>query len=221
MGAIVERIEQLGSADVQVDVVSLRDGAVRVAPDRSGEPAFGLPPFQDVPNPPRAAIRVTPLDDALTPGNRDFTMSVEARLDARSTGNPVDNGDNLLQRGLASDESQFKIELDNARPMCRLQGSEGAVEVRAHDRVKAGTWYRITCVREGDLLTLSVTTLVGAGSQEVQSREVTGPVGAITWNQATPPLSVGAKFAPGGELIRSATDQFNGQVANPVLRIDE
>jgi hypothetical protein len=84
---------------------------------------------------PRAVVRVVPEGpDALDPGTGRFESGADVVLDATSESGAVgstDNGDNLVQRGLFDDLSQYKVQLDARRPSCRVKGSAGTVFVTA------------------------------------------------------------------------------------------
>ncbi|MFK5581964.1 hypothetical protein [Serinicoccus sp. LYQ131] len=194
------------------------------ARDGTGRPALRLPAYSSSPSPGRAIVRVTPVGgsaDPLAPGTRDFVVGADFALDTESQGTEVDGGNNLIQRGLASDESQFKIDIDDRRPLCRVQGSQGVAEVRMTGEVQPERWHRATCSRTGDEVRLTVEVLddgVGTALETVTVEVVTGD---LRWDRAQTPVSVGGKLAANGEIIRSATDQFNGAVANPVLQITD
>src|SRR5690606_25565528 len=103
-----------------------------------------------------------------SPDDRDFSWGASFRLDAVSTGNPVDNGDNLIQRGLSSQPAMFKAELDLRRPGCTLKGTEGELIVRAATKVEPGIWYAVRCERQGDRLTVRVWEYRGGDPVEVE-----------------------------------------------------
>jgi hypothetical protein len=90
------------------------------------------------------------------------------------------------------------------------------VDLRADLRTKPDRWYEVRCARVGDQVTLTVVEFLPDGSTEETSETASGPIGTVAWVDKVPPLSIGAKLAPNGELIKSATDQFNGEIANPV-----
>lgn len=216
---------QSGTARVTVEVVSRDGGEVQVARGRDDELVLDFPAFdaQDQ-RPPRAVVRVTPAGggaDPLAPGDADFSFGAEFRIDAESKGTKVDNGDNLVQRGLASDPSQYKLELDGDRPACRIRGSAGDVQVRLEEQVLPGTWYAATCSRSADSVELTVMEYGLYGRTEEFSVTQTGPTGTLAWPKAQTPVSVGGKLAADGQVIRSATDQFNGLVTAPFLTIQD
>jgi hypothetical protein len=164
--------------------------------------------------------------DVLAPGRRDFAWSAAFKVDAESarrTSGSHDNGDNLFQRGLYKD-TQFKLDVDEHRPGCRLRGStgsSGAVRVVSPVTVSAKRWYRATCTRTGRKLTITLARFDSHGRVDRSwSRTATskGGFGSVTWQNIRTPVSVGGKLTPRGTLTRSS-DQFNGVVDNPALRI--
>lgn len=211
--------------EVDVDVVKRDGGSVHAVVGPLGTPALLFPAFLPVDEPPRAVVRVVPSQgaaaDPLTPGPADFTFGADFAVDAQSQGTTADSGNNLLQRGLASDVSQFKIEVDNRRPSCHIQGPDGVAQVRVDHRVLPDRWYRVRCSRTRDTLHLTVSSLRGGTPRLVEEVRADGvPTGDLQWPHGVP-VSVGGKLAADGTLIRSATDQFNGVIAMPVLQIDE
>ena len=222
-GSALTGLEQIGTLPVTVAVVSRSGGAIKVSEGRDGEPVLDMPRFVEEKDPPRAVVRVTATatasDDPLAPRKADFSFGADFRKDSESSGTDVDNGDNLIQRGLASDPSQYKIELDRGRPACRILGSRGSVEVKADRRVNSGRWYRIRCSRNDDTVTLDLIEYAPYERVVMSSAKAEGEIGSLLWPRQETPLSVGGKLAANGDMIKSATDEFNGAISNPVLTI--
>lgn len=221
-GSPLSTADQLGTAPVTRDVVRASGGALKAGGWRNGSRAFDFPAFTWSSTPPRAVLRVTPLGigDPLAPGGSNFSFGADFRKDSSSSGTSVDNGDNLIQRGLWGDSAQYKIEVDGGRPGCRIKGDGGSVAVRAPLQVDSRLWYRVRCSRVANTVTLTVKEYRADGTVRSVSAQGTGTIGRLTWPKVRTPLSVGGKLAPDGALIRSATDQFNGLVTAPQLRID-
>jgi hypothetical protein len=74
------------------------------------------------------------------------------------------------------------------------------------------------CYRRADTLTVAVTELGADGWGAPIAAQVSGPVGSVQFPAAMP-ISIGGKIDEDGDLIRSATDQFNGWIADPVVQI--
>lgn len=216
-----DRFTQLGTAEVETSVVSLAGGRIRTAPGPFAGRAMMLPAFTAAARYPRAVIKVTNASrhDQLSPGTAAFAWGADFRLDRRSESatDPVDNGDNLIQRGLFGEPAEYKAELDMRRGGCTATGTRGTVIVRTRELVRPRVWYRMRCLRRGNTLTVTVAQL-DAGPGVCQSAHASGPIGAIRIARAIP-VSIGGKLAPDGAVIRSATDQFNGEIANPVIDI--
>lgn len=127
--------------------------------------ALRLPAYSGAAAPPRAALQLASSGprDPLDVGVQDFEFGADFRLDAESQGTEVDGGNNLIQRGLASDPGQFKIDVDGGRVGCRVAGSEGVVEARISSSVRPDTWYRARCSRNGDVVDVRIVAATGAG----------------------------------------------------------
>lgn len=210
----------VGTDALDIDAVALNGGVITADRDSFGEPALRFPAFSLDDEPPRAIVRVT--QDAsggvLDVGEDTFTFGVDFALDAVSFGTTVDGGNNLIQRGLASGESQFKIDSDGSNVLCRVAGLDGILEARITADLEAGEWYRVRCVRRDESVELSLAPLSVVGSTVRVTEE--GPLGALSFEEGVP-LSLGGKLAANGAVIRSATDQFNGVLAQPFLTVGE
>jgi hypothetical protein len=127
----------------------------------------------------------------------------------------VDNGNNLVQRGLGDDLSQYKVQVDHRRVSCRVAGDLGAVEPKSRMKVEPGHWYSVTCARVGRTVTLVVRSLAGHQADRVALR---GDTGSVTASGSTP-LAVGGKVTDEGRVIRLNSDQFNGLVDDVFLEV--
>jgi hypothetical protein len=205
-----------GAAALTVRTVTHNGGTVATTEGRDGG-AVRFPAFRSS-SPPLAALAVTDRDgaDDLAPGAARFRFGADFALDPTSQGSKVDNGNNLLQRGLWGHPMQYKLELDGKRPLCRVKGASGAVSVRSSVTVAADSWYRAVCERNGSTVTLTVTEL-GSGTSSTSS--ASGATGQMRPSSASVPLSVGAKLDAGGRLVTGASDQFNGKVDNAFVDV--
>ena len=216
-GSVVSEVINSGDADLSIDIVSANGGTLRSL-DQRGQ-SIRTPDFVPSNNEPRAVLRVRSIGDggdALDPGEAPFVFGADFALDRVSDGTSVDNGDNLVQRGLASDPAQYKLELDNRRPTCRIRGESGDIRVASSVQAQPGAWYRVRCVRLPGSVTLVVTDL--DTGQEMVTVE-NGRTGSMTPESPRIPLSVGGKLNSDGSLVESATDQFNGAINLVKLRI--
>lgn len=205
-----------GNAGLAVDVVTHNGGEISETSRNQGT-AVRLPAYR-ASNPPFAAFRVRDYQgaDDLSPENAKFRFGADFTLDSRSQGSSVDNGNNLVQRGLYNAPLQYKIELDNQRPACRVKGAGGAVTVRSSHRVQPDHWYRATCTRDGSKVTLQVLRL-GDGTRWTST--ASGRTGYMKAPSGSLPLSVGSKLNRHGQIARNSADQFNGRVDNVFLNI--
>jgi hypothetical protein len=217
-------VSQRGQANVEVSFDYLDEGGIQVVPGWNGEPAFDFPDYRDATQVPRAAVLVHNASDTdeLSPGDAAFSWGADFTLDTVSLGSAVDNGDNLIQRGIASFREYFKAEVDQGHPACTVAGDEGTVYVRSYRKVEPDTWYRLICHRTADQLSISVTEVTPSGGsvKPVTSTE-SGRAGTLSFEDPDTPLAIGGKVGANAKLIRSATDEFNGLVMNPFLVIED
>jgi hypothetical protein len=215
-GEAISELDSSGQAPVNVVVIGGNDGrAIRVE-GRFGTWGIRLPAFSATPSPRRAVIRVieTGVGDSLEPRLADFRFGSAWKLDEVSDGSDADNGDNVLQRGLAGDDGQYKLQVDHRVPMCTVKGDEGLVVARAK-RVQPEVWYRTRCLRQGDTVSIRVWELTDGGAVLFDSTTASGSMGSVKFSEGTP-LSVGGKLTSGGKLVSDSGDQLNGVVDNMV-----
>lgn len=225
-GSVLGGMTSTGTAPVDVAMLTLRGGRVRRTEglDATAARLPGWRRGRAVAAAVAVRTRSTATVDPLQLGASDFEVGADFRLDARSDGAPHDDGDNLLQRGLFSDDSQVKVQVDRGVPSCRVAGDAGELVATTGVAVERGAWYRLRCVREGQSLTIRLSALVrpAAGGPPVEldleHGTVTGDVGELSWPTRTP-LTVGAKATADGGLVRSETDQFNGAVDDVYLAL--
>lgn len=222
VGAPVTSMQQLGSIPVTVAVPRLNNGQVVVARNLWNGKGLRLPAFSRSSTPPLAVVRITHTSasgDPFAPRSADFNFGIYFKKDATSTGTSVDNGDNLLQRGLASDPAQFKLEVDVGRPSCTIKGDRGRVIVTSTVTVSSDRWYHATCRRLGNTVRLAVKEYRPDGSTRTVTTSRSGTIGSLAWSKRETPISVGGKLAANGAIVRSSTDQFNGLATHPSLEI--
>jgi hypothetical protein len=215
-GRVATRFGNAGTGAASMVVRSAGGGVVKVVRGRAGGRAARFPGYPGS-SQGRAAILVSTADSRATvsPGRRAFTFGGSFRIDPVSSGEGRDNGDNLIQRGNYGSRGQYKIQLDDRVPSCRVKGDAGTRFVRARARVTPDRWYAVTCRRTTSGLRLSVKSFA-PGSTAAITR-TSGPTGNIVLG--TLRLSVGGKVGPNGAPLPSA-DQFTGVVDNVFLRMD-
>lgn len=214
-------LEALGASDVVATVTSSGGGQVLPGPDRfSTGHSLRLERFRpDEPATP-AVVVVRPAagaSDSTEPGSRPFGFGAEFALDAVTGVSDTDNGENLVQRGLFGAGSQYKIQLDDRVPSCRVAGSDGAVVVRADEQVQPEQWYRVRCRRAGDAVTLRVVTSED-GAKDVAQYVAHGPTGTLSYGPDDSPFSIGGKVDEQGHVLTQSSDQFNGLVDDVFFR---
>lgn len=214
-----------GTAAVTVSAVGRNGGTVSTVSDAAWWGQVGrTPAFDARSTAPRGVLRIIgDGSDPLSPLLRTFAFGADVKLDAAPTSShargSTDNGDNVVQRGLFGDASQYKIQVDRRQPSCRVKGSAGTVMVKAPIYLAPGTWYRLRCTRSGSTVSLQVLELSSSGrtvSTITASR--TGTTGTLRSRSWSVPLSVGGKLTAKGAIARQS-DQFNGLIDNIELSI--
>ncbi|MBR7744438.1 hypothetical protein KC207_14175 [Phycicoccus sp. BSK3Z-2] len=196
------------------------------SPAAEDEQALRLPEYEvlDGTRTPLAVLGIRPTggSDPLAVGERSFRWQADFRQDPDIGDDPAD-GDNLLQRGLYDDRSQWKLSVDKHVVGCYLKTADGrrsGVETRLHD---IDSWHRATCERtvtgEGTaVLSLTLGVWDGEDFQETFSGEAPeNAFGAVEFDPDAL-VSVGGKLNPDGSLSGSP-DQFNGWVDGIALRV--
>jgi len=210
-----------GSGDFIVEVVTLNGGAVSAGPSPTTDGGgIETPDFTGGDGSPAAIVKVTNAGDgdALDPGTADFSFGADISVDPDSEAETgPDNGNNVMQRGLFQG-AQYKIQLDHESVSCRVKGSAGELIVVSSEEIEADHWYRLSCSRDGDTVTLSVTDMEADDPSPVTD-EQTGPTGSLTPAEPTIALSIGGKLNADGGIVTDSTDQFNGRIDNVYLDI--
>lgn len=219
-GAVVASAENRTSVPVRTAIATSAGGRIVRAEGADSSSALRFPPYA-VRTTPAAVLLLWVRDgaDLLSPGDRSFSFGADFRLDAVSAGSPADNGDNLVQRGLSTDSTQYKIQIDRGVPSCRIAGAAGEGILKTEVAVRRDTWYRVTCRRHGSVLTLVLERLGGAGPNARTRATATLPTGSVSM-AAVVPLAVGGKVDADGTVPASSTDQFNGVVDNVRFSLD-
>jgi len=203
-----------GRASVDAEVSAV--GATITSVRRKQGRALRLPGFTETPSAAVVAVRSTGSTDLLAPGSRDFVVGATFRLDRTSQGSAYDNGDNLIQRG-AYAGPQYKVQLDDRRPSCRVAGPRGAVFVAASVRVSPRYWHQVRCRRVADRVTLELVTFHdGTSTRRRWSRS--GPIGSLDHAAGTA-LTIGGKVHGDGTVNATDSDQFNGRVDDAMFRL--
>lgn len=227
-GSVVTNVDNTGTAPVSGSVVTTNGGQA-VSEASRGDQLNGvrLPAFDPKVTGPRAVIAVVTSNttEVLSPGKRAFSWGADFKLDAVSTSKETgstDNGDNLVQRGLAGSHRQFKLELDKRQAACRVEASAGSLRVQIPVTVDPSSWYRATCSRMLNKVTATLVRYDADGNvTDSWSRSATrsSGLGTLVWSNPEVPLSVGGKLTNDGRVVAKASDQFNGVVDNVVFDI--
>ena len=208
-------LESTGAAALDVSTVTAGGGSVEEEPRGDGT-ALRFPAFAPA-DATLAGLAVVDGEgeDDLAPGTSTFSFGAEFVVDEQSSGSPVDNGDNIVQRGLFGAESQYKLQLDGDRLSCRVKGADGEVEVAVGEEVTPGEWYRGTCTRYESRVELE---LVRLDDDETWKETTNGETGELTVSSSVP-FTVGVKISEQGDLMEQDSDQFNGVIDEVFLDI--
>ncbi|HEX6150153.1 hypothetical protein [Nocardioides sp.] len=220
-GTIVDTFTNGGSAAFTIDVAARDGGVVRVSTQGASQ-SVDFPDYDGSAPAARAAIRVRNpgANDEMSPGGGRFEFGADFRLDQVSQGGTsIDGGNTLLERGLGSSPSQFRLEVTDGRVGCRIKGDQGARLVRSSVTIVPLQWYGARCARDGDTVRVSVTTYHADGSTSTVISSGQKATGDLAFPRATP-LAIGARLKADGALVPGATDQLNGRVDNVFLTLD-
>lgn len=218
-----------GSAGSGVVAAALyaNGGSLKLATGRSaGDTAVRAPAHIATPTatPKSAVVRITNTGatDLLDPGTQAFSFGADFALDAASsTADSKDDGDNLIQRGLAGSATQWKIQIDRGIPSCVVKQGATTIQAKTTLPIDRGSWYRAVCRRttSGATTTVVLTVTRLSTGAVVPSTPATGPLVDLSIATGVP-MSVGGKLSDVGALILSATDQFNGKIDNAFLDLE-
>ncbi|MDQ1292941.1 MAG: hypothetical protein QG608_822 [Actinomycetota bacterium] len=137
----------------------------------------------------------------LNPGTADFTVSTMVKV---ATGE-VSPGANLVQKGTFNTAGgQWKLQLDNGVPSCRIAGTSGLSVIVSWGSSIAGTgWKFVECKRRGTVLSINVANGTPVNAAADASMDITN----------TSDVTIGAKGTG------SNNDQFHGEIDNVVLSV--
>jgi hypothetical protein len=217
-GDVVGDAVNRGTAPVDIKVTTAGGELVRVGGYGGGR-AVRTPPYADSGSVPAAAIVMWPIpgsESLLDPGDRDFVMGIDFRLDQRRSSRSADDGDNLVQRGRYSDAAQIKLQVDHGVPACRVVGSAASVFVEADEEVVPDRWYRLVCTRDGSEVRVKLKDLE-APEDPTRTWATTEDPGEIHFDGA--PLSVAAKVNSLGVIDPASPDQFNGTIDRVIFDV--
>lgn len=223
-GSRVTSVQAAEGVAAEVVIEAERQGVLTHARTVDGRAALRFPEYQEF-QPALAIVTWWPFEadphlDPFEPGSSDFSFGADFMQDKVEEGVPPEDGSNLLQRGLYSQPSQFKLEVDQGRPGCRVAGSAGDVQVRVGEAIAPATWYRVSCRRTLDGVEIQLESISDDGSTTlIESVFQGGTTGHLSWDDPSP-LALGGKLNPDGDIAASAPDQFNGAVTRPFLVID-
>jgi hypothetical protein len=184
----------------------------------SGDGSRGLrfPHFKQDEEAPRMVLVVQPEDDTAASvdptSDGSLTFGADVKLDRDAGSGTFDNGDNVVQRGLYADPSQYKLQVDKRVPSCTVKSPLARAFVKAPEPMQPG-WYRVVCDYAAGTLTVTVSRMQDGQVGEPVQASVTEDLGPLVFNPVTP-LVIGGKVGSNGLLVRNQPDQFNGALDN-------
>ena len=215
VGAVIPSVTNAAVSPIRSRVVTAAGGRIRREQGAEGGYAIRFPAFSSQQPSPLAVLLVhAEGEDFLAPGERDFTIGLDFMLDRESAGGEVDDGDNLVQRGLYADREQFKLQVDAGILSCRIRGPAGEALAKSEHAVPPERWHRVSCTRSGDQVRMSVQRLTPGGWGAAEVVDVEAPTGALRFRESRAPLAIGGKVTATGAVVPSSPDQFNGVIDN-------
>jgi len=205
----------------RVSVRSLEAGGGQViqVPSGNGTSALRFPSYSPEVQSPRLVLVINPVGatDLLNPEAKDFSFGADLRLNDVSSGEGDDNGDNVLQRGLFSDASQYKLQVDKRVPSCTVKSGKAQLFVKFDDSLDDG-WFRVRGAYEAKSLTLSVSRILPDRIEDLGNKIESKSLGPVGFSTRTP-ATIGGKLGSNGELVLHQSDQFNGELDNVFVDI--
>ncbi|MBB4690322.1 LamG-like jellyroll fold domain-containing protein [Paractinoplanes abujensis] len=174
-----------------------RDGGrVAMEPHGAGQ-ALTFPPRCAGDTCPKLVLQATTTPD-LNPQARPFRYGAGVRLASPPAGARGPDGQNILQKGYASEGGQYKLQVDgvSGKPSCAVTDRSGGTTyvVRSRNSIADDKWHALECRRAGPALTIVV---------DEQVRATTAIPESLTVDSAHP-------FSLGGKGAGQDNDQFHG-----------
>lgn len=190
-------IAEVSGRGLPLKVRAAAGGTVRLIPHGTGR-AVALPArcAANATNCPRVILEAG--DDVdLDPGTRPFRYGASVLATAAQTGPEA----NVLQKGVATTDSQWKLQIGGrrgGRAQCVLvgRGSTKAYVARSPIAVTDGRWHQLTCVRTATALQILL---------DGQLRASVAVPGTVSISNALP-------LRIGGRNLTATADQFGGAV---------
>jgi Laminin G domain len=162
-------------------------------------PAIGFPASGTA-----KAVLTVPHAAYLNPGTADFTVSAIVNLTAAERS----PGANIVQKGVFNTAGgQWKLQVDNGVPSCRIAGGRSGVAVSAivawGSSIADQGWKFVQCKRRGAVLSISVANATAVNSPDDASMDISN----------TAKVTVGAKGTG------TSNDQFHGALDNVIFSV--
>jgi hypothetical protein len=144
----------------------------------------------------RAIVETTGNDSALNPGTRPISFGATVRIGSHRTS----DGENILQKGYATAESEYKLQVDGlaGKPSCAVVGTSTTRIYLAKSSVAInnGVWHTLSCVRTAGTLSVMVDGTTRGSVSVPASLSITN----------------GDDLRLGGKGTSANNDQFDGEL---------
>ncbi len=185
--------------------VTRNGGKVAMEPHAAGQ-ALTFPPRCTEAPCPRLVLQAANTPD-LNPGSKPLRYGAGVRLATAPAGSTGNDGQNILQKGYASEGGQYKLQVDGVtgKPSCVLTDRAGGTTYVARSRASIAddTWHTLECRRTGPTLTIAVDDEVKATTAVPETLSI---------DSAQP-------FSLGGKGVGEKNDQFHGALDDVWVRI--
>lgn len=151
--------------------------------------------------PPVNPERLNTVEDhpLLSPGTKDFAVTVRLRTESQL-------GGNIVQKGQAAAGEYWKMEIEERIAYCLFRGRDGSFGAYAFQPIDDGEWHTIRCERTSSRVSMQIN-----GVMQSDRPAVTGRI-SNSW-----PLSIAGKTQC-NQVVEDC-DYFSGDIA--YVRIDE
>ncbi len=202
-GATEGRVNDLSGRGAALTLRGATNGQVAIMTEGSGR--YASFPGQCASTTPTCAKAILEADDRaeLDPGTRNFKWAASVRI----TKNQLNGNANVMQKGVADTESQWKMQITGrtGRAQCVMvaRGTAQTFSAISARPVADGQWHRVVCERTNGTLSVSVDGTPGS--------RVAVPA-AVTVDNAMP-------MRIGGPNLTKGADMYHGQIDDVYVQL--
>ncbi|WP_240670640.1 LamG-like jellyroll fold domain-containing protein [Actinoplanes solisilvae] len=179
------------------------DAKVSMEPHGAGQ-ALTFPRRCDGPTCARLVLQASETPD-LNPGIAPLRYGASIRLATAPAGTKGPDGQNILQKGYATDGGQYKLQVDGVtgKPSCVLSDAKASYVARSRTSVADDQWHALECRRTGPTLAVLVD----------------GEVKTTTAIPETLAIESDQPFSLGGKGVGPNNDQYHGALDDVWIHI--